>query len=117
MARPMPRDPPVTSAVLPANSASIMSFLDASGYQFFHDAALDVGDPHVAAAVKVREERVIQSHQMQHGGVKVVHVHFVLYCLIAKIVRRSNYLPALDAAARHPCGESTRAVIAPFAVL
>ncbi len=56
---------------------------------------MDVGEPKVPALVLVREALVVDSQQMQNGGVKVMHVDAVLGDVIAVFVcaavRRSRF--------------------------
>ena len=42
---------------------------------FLGDGAVDIGQSKVAAAVTVGQLFVIEAHEVQHRGVKVVNVH------------------------------------------
>ena len=78
---------------------------------------MNVGQPHVAAAVEVRQEPMVEAQQVQDGGVQIVDVHLVLDGRVAEVVGRPVGLAPLDAAARHPGRETARAMVAPLAVL
>ena len=45
-----------------------------SGHKSRHDVAMDVGKSHVAAAVEVRQERMVEAQQVQDRGVQIVDV-------------------------------------------
>ena len=56
--------------------------------QFANDLPRDVGEPHVSVGVKVRQERMVEAHQVQDGGVQVVDVDLVFNGRIAKLIGR-----------------------------
>ena len=64
-----------------------------------HDVSRHIRQPEVAAAVAVRELRVVQTHQVQDGGMQVVIVHRLLDGLETEVVGGALYEAALDAAA------------------
>ena len=39
---------------------------------------MDIGEPHVPAAIEVSQERVIDSHQVQDRRMQIVNVDFVI---------------------------------------
>jgi hypothetical protein len=49
------------------------SRLHGSGDQLFDHFAVDIGKPHVASCVKIGQQGVIQSHQIQGRGVEIVN--------------------------------------------
>ena len=52
--------------------------------------AVDVGQPHVAAVVEVRQLRVIEAEQMQHRRVQVVVRDRLLAGLVPELVARAD---------------------------
>src|SRR5690349_17255101 len=71
-----------------------------------------VGEPEIAAAVTVRQFRVLDAEQVQDGGVDVVHVDRLLDGLEAEVVGSAVDRAALDRAAGKPHGEPERIVVA-----
>src|SRR5579883_2273823 len=59
-----------------------------SGRQPSNHVAMDVGQPQVAAAVEVRQERMVEAQQMQDRGVQIVDLDLVLDGGLAEIVGR-----------------------------
>ena len=45
-----------------------------------HNAAVDVGESEVAAAVAVGEAGMVEAQLVQDGGVQVVYMHAVYLC-------------------------------------
>ena len=91
----------------------------ALGEQFFDDVAVDVGQAPVDAIVAHAELGVVDTEEVEDGGVDVVdlggggaHEGFV-----SPLIALSSGDAALDAAAAHPVGEAIRIVIAAGAAL
>ena len=61
-----------------------------------------IGKAFLPPLVEVGQMFVIETHQVQDGGVDVVHVRLVLYCLEAKFVGLTVLNSAFDPPARHP---------------
>ncbi len=55
--------------------------------QVAHDMAVHVGEPEVAALVAEGEALVVESEEVEHGRVQVVHVHGLLRDGVAELVR------------------------------
>ena len=70
-----------------------------SGEDLAGDAAADVGEPKVAAAVAVGQPFVIQAHEVQDRGVQVVNMHAIFDRLHAQFVGRTVNEASLDAPA------------------
>ena len=47
---------------------------------------IDIGEAIISAGMAEGQAFVIQPHQVQDGGMQVVHVHFVLRCHVAILV-------------------------------
>lgn len=62
----------------------------------------DVGQSKVATLETVGQPLMIDPEQVQHGGVQIVHVDFVLDRGVAKFIRGAVCLARLDASAGHP---------------
>src|SRR5665213_1781551 len=58
------------------------------------------------------EPFMIYAHQIQQGGLEVMHVHRILYNVITEIIGFSIGDPSFHAGAGHPHGETARMVIA-----
>ena len=66
----------------------------------FDDLSVDVGEAKVAALVTIDESLMIESQQVQNGGLEIVNMHFVLGHRETQFISFSKADPALDAAAR-----------------
>ena len=74
---------------------------------------MDIGQPIVAALEQERQPLVIEAEQVQERGVEIVDVDFVLDRPGSRNRQsRHNSARVLHAAAGHPDGEATRAVVA-----
>ena len=62
-----------------------------------HDAAVDVGEAEVAAAVAAGEAGVVEAHLVQDGGVQVVDVDAVFHGHKAKVIGRAVGQAAAEA--------------------
>ena len=67
-----------------------------------HDFAVDVGQPHVAAAEAIGQPLVVDAQEVQHRGVQVVDLDLVLDGVVAVVVGGAVDRAALDAAAGQP---------------
>ena len=76
------------------------------------DVAVDVGQAEVAAVVAVGEPFVIETQEVEDGGVEIVMRDAVLDGVHAEFVGGAVGDPPLDAAARHPHGEAVMVVAA-----
>jgi septum formation inhibitor-activating ATPase MinD len=59
-----------------------------------NDAAVNVGQSKISARESVRQLGVIETHQVQHGRMQVVHMHSILNRLESNLVGRSIRLTA-----------------------
>ncbi len=50
-----------------------------SGENAFHDLPIDVGEAEVAASIAIGELFVINTKEVQDGGMKVMHMDFLLH--------------------------------------
>jgi hypothetical protein len=76
------------------------------------DLAVDVGQAEVASSMMVGQFFVIESHQVEHRGVQIVHMYGVLDSAVAEIVGCSVSHPASNTAAGHPDGVTVVVVVA-----
>lgn len=74
---------------------------------------VNVGEPLVAALVKIRQLLMVQTKKAQNGRVDVVCIDSHFRGLHAEVVGCSYDLPALDASASHPHRETVRMMIPP----
>src|SRR5579883_857028 len=80
-----------------------------SGEQFANDPAVDVGQAHVAAAVEIGQERMVEAQQVQDRGVQVVDVDLDVDGSVAELVGHPVSMAPSDAPAGQPGGETARA--------
>ena len=85
--------------------------------QVVNDPAGDVGQPHVAAAMEVSQEPMVEAQKVQDRGVQIVNVDLVLDGRVSEVIGRAVGLAPLDSAAGHPGCETARAMVATLAVL
>src|SRR5262245_19222608 len=81
------------------------------------DLAMNIGQAHVAAAETHRQALMVDTKQVQHGGVQVVDLDLIGDGLVAEFVGFSINRAALDAAAGQPNREAELIVIAAVAAL
>src|SRR5260221_3511846 len=91
------------------HSSSSATF--SSCQQLLHDFSRDVRKPEIASLEPVGEPGVIEPHQVQHGGVKIMHRDWILYDVVANVVGSTNGDAWLDTAAREPHRESSRVMV------
>ena len=76
--------------------------------------AVDVGQAAVDAVVAIREPLVIDTQQVQHGGVQIAHMHDIFHGVVAKLVGRAIGRTAFDAPAGEPHAERIRMMVMPL---
>jgi len=86
------------------------------GQDIPHNGAVHVGQPEVAAGMPPRQPFMVQSQQMQHGGVQIMHRDSVLHGLESKVVGLSVDHAASNSTAGQPHGESIVVVVPSIAV-
>ena len=59
-----------------------------------------VGQPHISSTKGVSQTLVVEPQQVEHRGMQIVHVNFVLHREVAVLVGRAVNHAALYAAAR-----------------
>src|SRR5215510_13544803 len=75
------------------------------------NVTVHVSQPKVAAAIEVREPRVVDSQQMQDRGVQIVDVHPVFDRIVANLVRAAISDATLHTAACHPHAVPIRVMV------
>ena len=63
---------------------------------------LNSGQAEVEPLELVREPHVIDAQQMQHGGMKISHMHFVFDGVVAEFIGLAIVHATLDSTASHP---------------
>ena len=61
-----------------------------------HNVSSDIRQPEIATAVEICQAGVIQTHQVEHGGVKIVNMRLLLHGLIPKIISGAVRYASLD---------------------
>ena len=61
-----------------------------------HNVSSDIRQPEIATAVEICQAGVIQTHQVEHGGVKIVNMRLLLHGLIPKIISGAGRYASLD---------------------
>ena len=92
-------------------------FRQRSGDDLFDHSAVHIGQPKISTAVAVGQFFVIQTHQMQDGGVQVVNMHFVFDSGETEFIRCTVSHAPLDASTGQPHGKTMMVVIATVTVL
>ena len=72
---------------------------------------MDVCQPEIATPVAIDVLLVVDSQQVQNGGVEIVDVDGILYRPVAEFVRLAIGHPAANPATRHPHGEAADVVV------
>src|ERR1022692_2348269 len=83
-----------------------------SRQHFLDHAPVDVGQAEVSALETVSEPGVVETEQVQNGGLDVVDVDGVFDDVEAKFVSRAEGEAALQAAAGHEHGVGERVMVA-----
>ena len=86
-----------------------------SSNQFVYHFAIYVGEARIPAGVAVGQPGVIKAEQVQNRGVQVVDVDLLLDRPKAEFIGGAMHVPALDAAARQPHGETVMVEVAAVA--
>ena len=73
---------------------------------------MHVGQAEISSRMAIGQLFVVQSQQVQNGGMPIVDVHFALYGFVAVFVGGSVAESALYAATGHPSGVSLVVVVA-----
>ncbi len=74
-------------------------------------ATADIGESHVAASVSEGQQRVVESQQMEDGGVPVVNVDLVDDRLVAEFIGCAISKTGSNTSARHPDGVTQMIVV------
>ena len=85
---------------------------DSSSNDFLDDMTMDVGEAALGAVVVIGEPFVVESKQVQYGGVKVVHGGNILFGLPPEGVGGTVGIRCIDASSRKPTREACRVVVA-----
>jgi hypothetical protein len=72
----------------------------------------DIGESEIPAGVSVGEFLVIDSHEVENGGMEVVKVNGFVFSVVAVVVSRSVNRARFDPATGHEHGKTVRVVIA-----
>ena len=80
-------------------------------YNTLYHIACHICKPVAAAKMFECEFLVINTHEVQNGGVKIVYMHRVLNNVVTKFVRFPIHA-GLHTAARHPDGEAPGVMVA-----
>ena len=78
---------------------------------------MHVGQAEISSRMAIGQLFVVQSQQVQNGGMPIVDVHFALYGFVAVFVGGSVAESALYPAACHPSGVSLVVVVAAVSAL
>src|SRR6266700_8161230 len=80
--------------------------LQPSGQNGFHDAAVYVGQPEVAALITIRQPGMVHAQAMQQRGVEVVNMHRRLDDVVGIVVGRTVAHSTFDASTGYPHREA-----------
>jgi hypothetical protein len=81
--------------------------------QFVHHSAVHVCQAEIASRVAVGKRFVVESQQVQHGGVNVVYMDRFLDSFPARLICRAVDVSPLDASACQPDTEAVMIVVSP----
>ena len=87
-----------------------------SGDDGLNDVPGNIGEPEVTAGVAVGELFVVESKEVQDGGVKVVNMHTVVNGTKTEFVRFTPCHAAADTATGEERGEAVMVVVASGAI-
>ena len=85
-------------------------------HEWFDDAAVDVGESEVSSLESVCELFVVDAHECEDGGVKVVEVCFVFSGVISEFIGSAVDVAGVDACTGHPHGEAVRVMVTAVAI-
>ena len=88
----------------------------ASGEDVPHDLARDIREPKVPTRVAIRQSLVVDPHQLEHCGVKIVNVDRFLDGAKPEVIGRAMDMPASDPATGKPYREAPVVMVPPLAV-
>ena len=88
-----------------------------SGYDFFDEMTVHVGQTHVASAETESASGMVYAKEMKHGGMKIVDVISIFDRLVSKVVRTAHTDTLLYATSGKPHGETEGIVVAPIGSL
>ena len=78
---------------------------------------MNIGESKVATGVAESQLLMVQSEQVQDGGVEVVNVNGILSNPVADVICFAVHDPALHSAAGEPAGKGAGVMISAFAAL
>src|SRR5687768_4120646 len=81
-----------------------------------HSSA-EIGEALVTSVVQVGQLQVVQTEQVQDGGVKVAGVDGVLHSPVADLIRGADDGAALHSASSHPHRKPIRIMVPPLPIL
>ena len=73
-----------------------------SGQDWLNHFAVDVGQPEVPPLVREGELLVVNPHQVEQGGMKIVDVDYIIHGMIPQFICCAVGDPGLDSPAGHP---------------
>ena len=79
--------------------------------EVLHDVSVDIGETEVPATVEIGEGFVIDSHEMEQGGVIIVNIDLIFHGIKTKIVRRPVVVTGFDSSSGEPGRKTVRIVI------
>ena len=87
------------------------------GQNLFDDTTVDIRESKVPTGMAISEPFMIEAHDVENRGVKIVNMDGVLDHLVADVVRLTVNDSGPDAAAREPAREGRRMVSARLGAL
>ena len=87
-----------------------------SGQDLIHDFSRHIREPKPPALVFKGHFFMINSKEMQQGGLEIMHVHGVLDDIVTKLIGFPMGISLLNPTSRHPDGKTTRMVVAPIII-
>ncbi len=73
---------------------------------------MDIGEAEIATGVAVGESRVVDTEQVEHGGVEVVDIHGSFDREVAELVEHAVAHARAKASTGHPNGVAPRVMVA-----
>lgn len=105
----------LVSGFIRGNRASIrgpLTRLRCSRQNLLDHVAMDIRQPEVAAGIAISQLLVIESHDVQDGGVEIVNVHGIFQHFVADVVCLAVDDAGFHTAAGEPDGKGAAAMIA-----
>jgi hypothetical protein len=78
---------------------------------------MDICEPHIAPGKPKRQFFVVDAKQVEHGGVQIMNVNFVLDRFVAVFIGGTVNHASFDSAASHPDGKPKWIMIAAIGAL